>query len=188
MHGCQESKLLELHGITPSFNETPSCCSWWHFSSSKWQHILLLEETKPEQGQAWEWAERSREKEMLVGWGGLTYGPIFAKFRDVHLHAPRAPKLAEFCQDLPEQTELKVLKSSVWDTIIDSKIANQIHHLRFDPRAEAGPLSNPARLDNPTWQLSHTVACEPAMWGRNREEWTGSLQIVFPGRWSGCCN
>ena len=82
--------------------------------------------------------------------GLTTYGPIFAKFRDVHLHAPSAPKLAEFCQDLPEQTELKVLKSSVWDTIIDSKIANQIHHLRFDPRAEAGPLSNPARLDNPT--------------------------------------
>ena len=71
MYGCQESKLLELHGITPSFNETPSCCSWWHFSSSKWKHILLLEETEPEQGQAWEWAERSREKEMLVGWGLL---------------------------------------------------------------------------------------------------------------------
>ena len=102
----------------------------------------------------------------------------------LYLHAPSAAKLAEFCQDLPEQTELKVLKSSVWDTIMDSKIANQIRHLRFDPRAEAGPSSSPARLDTPTWQLPPTFACEPAIWRRNREEWKGSLQIVFPGRCS----
>ena len=153
MHGCQESKLLELHlpstkhlnvaaddiFLLPSDNTF--CC--WRTPNQR-RGRCGSEPRKAGRKKCW------LDEVCYTHMSGLTYGPIFAKFRDVHLHAPSAPKLAEFCQDLPEQTELKVLKSSVWDTIIDSKIANQIHHLRFDPRAEAGPLSNPARLDNPT--------------------------------------
>ena len=72
---------------------------------------------------------------------------------------------------MSEHTELKVLESSVWDTMIDSEIASQIHHLRFDPRAEAGSLSVksciPAQLESLV-PNENFAAYGLAMWGRNR--------------------